>query len=86
MIPIVKSPESGKKQGYGGYIMQGSKLIVEAKPAISRRSVLQGATAAAAGFAAGPGFIRYAQAASSEPIRIGFQVHRTGIEIGRAHV
>ncbi len=59
--------------------MQGSKLIVEAKPAISRRSVLQGATAAAAGFAAGPGFIRYAQAASSEPIRIGFQVHRTGI-------
>ena len=27
----------------------------------------------------GPGFVRYAQAQSSEPIRIGFQVHRTGI-------
>jgi branched-chain amino acid transport system substrate-binding protein len=28
---------------------------------------------------AGPGFVRYAQAQSSEPIRIGFQAHRTGI-------
>jgi branched-chain amino acid transport system substrate-binding protein len=28
---------------------------------------------------AGPGFVRYAQAQSSEPIRIGFQVHKTGI-------
>ncbi len=50
---------------------------------VSRRKLLAGvgaATAAAAGgFVPGPGFVRYAQAASSEPIRIGFQVHRTGI-------
>ena len=26
-----------------------------------------------------PGFVRYSQAASSEPIKIGFQAHRTGI-------
>ncbi|HUG61259.1 MAG TPA: ABC transporter substrate-binding protein [Methylomirabilota bacterium] len=37
------------------------------------------AAGAAAGLVAGPGFIRYSQAQSSEPIRIGFQVHRTGI-------
>ena len=46
---------------------------------ISRRSALKGAGAAAAGLALGPGFVRYAQAASSEPIKIGFQAHRTGI-------
>jgi branched-chain amino acid transport system substrate-binding protein len=45
---------------------------------ISRRSALKGA-GAAAGLALGPGFVRYAQAASSEPIKIGFQAHRTGI-------
>src|SRR6516164_3370883 len=41
----------------------------------SRRKALQMIGAAAAA----PGSVRYAQAASSEPIRIGFQVHRTGI-------
>ena len=45
---------------------------------ISRRNALQGA-GAAAGLALAPGFVRYAQAASSEPIKIGFQAHRTGI-------
>ena len=45
---------------------------------ISRRSALKGA-GAAAGLALAPGFVRYAQAASSEPIKIGFQAHRTGI-------
>jgi len=45
---------------------------------LSRRATLQG-MAAAAGLAAGPGFVRYAQAQSSAPIRIGFQAHRTGI-------
>ena len=58
--------------------MEQSKLTVPAMSGISRRNVLK-AAAAATGFAAGPGFVRYAQAASSEPIRIGFQVHRTGI-------
>ena len=44
----------------------------------SRRSVLMGMAATGAATAL-PGFVRYAQAASSEPIKIGFQVHRTGI-------
>ncbi|MBL8582149.1 MAG: ABC transporter substrate-binding protein [Rhizobiaceae bacterium] len=45
---------------------------------LSRRTALKGLAATAA-FAAGPGFVRYAQAQSSQPIRIGFQAHRTGI-------
>ncbi len=46
---------------------------------ISRRGALKGAGAAAAGLALGPGFVRYAQAQNSAPIKIGFQAHRTGI-------
>ena len=50
-----------------------TKLI---KP--TRRGVIK--TGAAAGLAATmPGFVPYVQAQSSEPIKIGFQVHRTGI-------
>ncbi|MGN6146080.1 MAG: ABC transporter substrate-binding protein, partial [Mesorhizobium sp.] len=45
---------------------------------LSRRTALKG-LAAGAGLAVAPGFVRYAQAQSSEPIRIGFQAHRTGI-------
>ena len=45
---------------------------------ISRRKLMKGA-AAAGTIAAMPGFVRYSQAASSAPIKIGFQVHRTGI-------
>ena len=45
---------------------------------ISRRNVIKGA-AAVSGIATMPGFVRYSQAASSSPIKIGFQVHRTGI-------
>ena len=45
----------------------------------SRRSTLKGLGATAAGLVAGPGFVRYAQAQSSAPIKIGFQAHRTGI-------
>ena len=48
----------------------------------SRRKLIKGLGAAAgAGAALGlmPGFMRYIQAASSAPIKIGFQVHRTGI-------
>ncbi|WP_336055090.1 ABC transporter substrate-binding protein [Nitratireductor sp. CH_MIT9313-5] len=44
----------------------------------SRRSVLKG-LGASTGLIAAPGFMRYAPAQSSEPIRIGFQCHRTGI-------
>ena len=43
---------------------------------ISRRSALK---TIGAGAAVGAGLTRFAQAQSSEPIRIGFQVHRTGI-------
>jgi branched-chain amino acid transport system substrate-binding protein len=45
---------------------------------INRRAALKG-IGAAAGLAMGPGYVRYAQAQSSAPIRIGFQAHRTGI-------
>ncbi|KFB08545.1 ABC transporter substrate-binding protein [Nitratireductor basaltis] len=44
----------------------------------SRRSVLKG-LGATTGLITAPGFTRFAQAQSSEPIRIGFQCHRTGI-------
>jgi branched-chain amino acid transport system substrate-binding protein len=48
---------------------------------VSRRTALQGLGAAGLATAAqiGPGTIRYAQAATSAPIKLGFQVHRTGI-------
>ncbi len=63
--------------------MSSNKGLIVPPASVTRRKALKvlGATAAAAagGIAAGPGFIRYAQAATSEPIRIGFQVHRTGI-------
>ncbi len=59
--------------------MSKSKLIVPEKKRITRRSALKLAGAGAASMFAGPGFVRYAQAQSSEPIRIGFQVHKTGI-------
>ncbi|WP_173933497.1 ABC transporter substrate-binding protein [Chelativorans sp. Marseille-P2723] len=45
---------------------------------LTRRATLKG-MAASAGLMAAPGFVRYAQAQTSEPIRIGFQCHRTGI-------
>jgi len=44
----------------------------------SRRAVLKGIAATGAATAL-PGFVRYAQAGTSAPIKIGFQVHRTGI-------
>jgi branched-chain amino acid transport system substrate-binding protein len=48
---------------------------------IGRRGALKGlgAVAATAGLGLAPGYVRYAQAQTSAPIRIGFQVHRTGI-------
>ncbi|MBP5858663.1 ABC transporter substrate-binding protein [Marivibrio halodurans] len=49
-----------------------------AKSGPSRRGVLAGLGAAGA-LTAMPGFVRYSQAQSAEPIKIGFQVHRTGI-------
>lgn len=45
---------------------------------LTRRTALKG-LAASAGLIAGPGFVRYSQAQSSAPIKIGFQAHRTGI-------
>lgn len=51
---------------------------------LNRRSTLKG-LAAGAGLMAAPGFVRYAQAQSSAPIRIGFQSHRTGIGATYGH-
>lgn len=48
------------------------------RKSVSRRKALKGLGAAAA-IGTAPGFVRYSQAQSSEPIRIGFQAHRTGI-------
>ena len=48
------------------------------KTTLSRRTALKG-LAAGAGLAVAPGFVRYSQAQSSAPIKIGFQSHRTGI-------
>ncbi|QPC86314.1 ABC transporter substrate-binding protein [Mesorhizobium sp. NBSH29] len=45
---------------------------------ITRRTALTG-LGAAAGLGLAPGFVRYSQAQSSAPIKIGFQAHRTGI-------
>ena len=46
---------------------------------LTRRGALKLGTAAAAGVAASPLLGRYASAQSAAPIKIGFQVHRTGI-------
>lgn len=59
--------------------MSKPKLVVPHKKLISRRSALKLGAAGATAALMGPGYVRYAQAQSSEPIRIGFQVHRTGI-------
>src|SRR5688572_11866543 len=45
---------------------------------ITRRTALKGLGAAAA-LGTAPGYVRYAQAQTSAPIKIGFQAHRTGI-------
>ncbi len=57
----------------------GKHRPVAAGKKVSRRTALQGLGAAGMAAAATPGFVRYAQAATSAPIKIGFQVHRTGI-------
>lgn len=51
------------------------------RTAVSRRTALQGLGAAglAAATQLAPGPVRYAQAQASKPLRLGFQVHRTGI-------
>ncbi|MGB0410658.1 MAG: ABC transporter substrate-binding protein, partial [Pikeienuella sp.] len=46
---------------------------------LTRRSALKLGGATAAGIAASPLLGRFASAQSSAPIKIGFQVHRTGI-------
>ena len=55
-----------------------AKLILPAKASITRRKALSGLAAGAA-LTAAPGFVRYVQAQSAAPIRIGFQAHKTGI-------
>ena len=59
------------------------KLDINRKrKSLSRRKLLQTMSGSAAALTIGstlPSFFGYAQAQSSEPIRIGFQVHRTGV-------
>jgi hypothetical protein len=55
-----------------------SKTMSFLRKSINRRSALKGLAATSA-VMAGPGFVRYSQAQSSAPIKIGFQAHRTGI-------
>jgi branched-chain amino acid transport system substrate-binding protein len=55
-----------------------TSLLLPNNKGITRRGALQG-IGAAAGLMAAPGFVRYSQAQSSAPIKVGFQAHRTGI-------
>jgi branched-chain amino acid transport system substrate-binding protein len=62
--------------------MTRSKTPRPSKSLITRRGALKGLAAAAGGGAAlglAPGFVRYIQVSAAEPIKIGFQAHRTGI-------
>ncbi|WP_413776802.1 ABC transporter substrate-binding protein [Mesorhizobium sp. AR07] len=58
--------------------MDKSKTFDLSKTGLTRRTALKG-LAATAGLVTAPGFVRYSQAQSSAPIKIGFQSHRTGI-------
>lgn len=59
------------------------KLLIKPKRvAVSRRTALKGLGTAGVATAAAqlaPGFVRYVEAQTSEPLKLGFQVHRTGI-------
>ena len=62
--------------------MTRSKTPKSSKGLITRRGALKGLAAVAGGGAAlglAPGFVRYIQVSAAEPIKIGFQAHRTGI-------
>src|SRR5690606_28949175 len=56
--------------------------IITPQKSLTRRSALKklgAAAGAASALTLAPGFVRYAQAQSSAPIKLGFQVHSTGI-------
>ena len=62
-------------------LSQSNKTLLQP----SRRQALKalGAVAGAAStLALAPGFVRFSQAATDEPIRLGLQIHRTGIGAG----
>jgi branched-chain amino acid transport system substrate-binding protein len=65
-----------RKRGTGMTDTKGKTSFL--KNSINRRTALKG-LGASAGLMMGPGFVRYSQAQSSAPIKIGFQAHRTGI-------
>nr|WP_298688691.1 ABC transporter substrate-binding protein [uncultured Dongia sp.] len=56
-------------------------LIGGKKSLITRRSALKTLGAASA-LALSPGYVRYAQAQTAEPLKLGFQLHSTGIGAG----
>src|SRR5690606_37056850 len=74
--PPAKNNPSRDRRGSEMAENNASKIRRSSGP--SRRTALKG-LAAGAGLMMGPGFVRYSQAQSSAPIRIGFQAHRTGI-------
>ena len=59
----------------------GRASTLDGSRALSRRGALKGAgvLAGAAAAASLPGWTAFAQSGSDAPIRLGFQVHRTGI-------
>ena len=62
--------------------MTRSKTPKSSKGLITRRGALKGLAAVAGGGGAlglAPGLVRYIQVSAAEPIKIGFQAHRTGI-------
>lgn len=67
----------------GRNFSNGEDQMIKKQPKLqTRRSVIKklgGSAAAVAGMTTMPGFVRYSQAQSSEAIKIGFQVHKTGI-------
>src|SRR5690349_6841788 len=80
-------PTYGQHEGTGNRrevaMKDAKKLLTGAKRlAVSRRTALQGLGAAGLATTAmhlSPGFVRYVEAQTSEPLKLGFQVHRTGI-------
>jgi branched-chain amino acid transport system substrate-binding protein len=67
-----------RSQQWGTGMSENRKSLINLNGGLTRRSALKG-LGAAAGLVAAPGFVRYGQAQSSEPIKVGFQCHRTGI-------
>jgi len=77
-----RMPAGPQEKGYFAMTDAKTKPPAPRRIAVSRRSALKGLGAAGLATTAmqlAPGAVRYVEAQTSEPIRLGFQVHRTGI-------